>query len=92
MFEKPGIKTKQGLQVSGLYVLAGSLILSIFFPDMNQEQVLNSFQEVAAWWQQSGQGDVLGWVDDGLKLSAVTYIGNKLRKANAQEGQPTKGE
>jgi hypothetical protein len=80
MFLKPGIRTKEGLKVSGLYGLVGSLILTVIFPDLSTEQVFESATEIADWYQSSGKVSIGEWVDNATKLGAVSYILAKLRK------------
>lgn len=79
MLVKPGLKTKQGLQRTGLYALAMALFAQVVFPDVDSKQALNSVAEIAAWWKSQGSVDFLQWIGDGTRLTAVGYIINALR-------------
>jgi hypothetical protein len=78
-FKLPGIKTKEGLQVSGIYGLALSLLVTSFFPDIDQQDVLNTVQEVANWYKES-EGDVMTMINKFLNLGAVGYLLNRLKQ------------
>lgn len=79
MFKVPGIRTKEGLKVSGIYSLAFSLIATTFFPDVDAQDVLNTVQEVADWYKES-EPQVIEIINKLLNLTAAGYLINRVRK------------
>ena len=77
MIKKPGIKTKQGLQISGIYILAATGIANILFPELEPQDV----QDVVQWLadQDFSVKNVLNWLFDG---GATGYILYRLRGGN----------
>lgn len=79
MFKVPGIRTKEGLKVTGVWSLAVSLIFTTFFPDVDTQDVLNTVQEVAQWYKES-EPQVLGIINKFLNLTAAGYLINRVKK------------
>jgi hypothetical protein len=74
----PGIKTKEGLKISGIYGLAISLLLSAFGSDIEPQVVLNSIQEIADYYKES-ENVIMPIINKLLNLTAVGYLINRVR-------------
>lgn len=79
MFKIPGIKTKEGLKVSGIYGLALSLLLTTFFPDVEPQDVFDSIQDVVNWYHES-EGQVIPLINKFLNIGVVGYLLNRVKK------------
>jgi hypothetical protein len=79
MLKKPGVKTKEGLQISGIYGLVLALLGNTFFPDVSTEDVFNTVEQVSEWHKNADGLGISEMINKFLNLTVVTYLLNRLR-------------
>jgi len=86
MFNRPGIKTKEGLKTTGVYAICASLVTSVIlpylFPDTDADTLVVAAKAIQEMYRNSASNPMeLGTaISDLLKLIAGGYILNGQRK------------
>lgn len=92
--KKPGVKTKDGLKVSGIYGVIITLIGSSLFPDIPPDtriEIMNGVIKAIGLISSMGPSEILDWV---LKITAGVMIGygQLIDNDDNQNEQPANGE
>lgn len=93
-FEKPGIKTKEGLQTTGTYTVVASILLYVvvpyFFPEVDIETVVGAANEVREAIHAASESTSEGsGIKDLLLLYASGHILNgKRSKSSTTDRHP----
>lgn len=91
--KRPGIRSKEGLKVSGIYGAIFTLLGSSFFPDIPDDakhQIMLFMMEAVKGFSKASPGEIVDWIMRVVAAAMIFY--SQLMVKDDKDEQPTKGD